>query len=140
MCLSITQRFSGYNVAQKLKLDSSKANNNLNHKMSTVPYGTVCVMPGAVLGIEQVPVFEAFFLESEGVRVRYLEEVVTGPSRNRNGQPIPETGGRNDIIFAVHDDDVAKFALRRFAHGVRWLDDVLDKDAHIYPAHLVRSR
>jgi hypothetical protein len=108
--------------------------------MSTAPYKTLCVMPGTVLGMEQVPEFEAFFLESEGVRVRYLEEVITGPSIDGDGLPIPETGGRNDVIFAVHDDDVSKFALRRFAHGVRWLDDVLDTDAPIYPEHLVRLR
>ena len=102
--------------------------------MST--YKTVCVMPGTVLGQERVPEFEAYFLESEGVRVRYLEEVVTGPSMDNKGSPIAGTGGRNDPLFAVHDADVPRFAVRRFAHGVKWLEDVLNKDAHIYPERL----
>ncbi len=102
------------------------------------PYTTVCVMPGTILGPARVPEFTAYFLEKEGVRVRYLEEIVTGPDIDANGKPVAGTGGRNDLLFAVHDADVPRFAVRRFMYGVRWLEDALNTHASIYPKRVHR--
>ena len=66
---------------------------------------------------------EQFFLEEMGVRVQYLEEVYTAPDME-NGFPVEGTGGRCDCLFAVHGDDVAKFAIPRLQMGIRWLEDV----------------
>lgn len=62
--------------------------------------------------------------EFDGVRIKMVEEVTTLPDME-NGQPVPETGGRNDLFFYVHNDDIMKFAVRRLQSGIRWWEDVL---------------
>jgi hypothetical protein len=83
----------------------------------------VCVWPGTVCGADFVTGFEGWFLEKLGTRVQYLEEVLTAPDM-ANGFPVEDTGGRNDVLFAVHNDDIMKFAVPRFQYGMRWLEDV----------------
>ncbi len=83
----------------------------------------VCVWPGTLVGAEQVQEFEQFFKDEMGVRVQYLEEISTAPDY-KNGYPVEGTGGRNDVLFAVHGDDVMQFAIPRLKMGIRWLEDV----------------
>ena len=83
----------------------------------------VCVWPGTLVGADSVGEFEAFMLRELGARVQYLEEVQTAPDL-ANGYPVEGTGGRNDVIFAVHSDDIGKFAIPRLAYGIRWIEDV----------------
>lgn len=73
--------------------------------------------------------FVKFFEAQFGTRIIYLEEVVTGPG---SGGP----GGRNDVLFAVHDEDVMKFAVPRLTMGIRWIEDALNGDSSIYPERL----
>ena len=91
----------------------------------------VCVWPGTVVGPQQVQPFVDWVSEEfEGVRVQYLEELVT--SADATGP-----GGRNDLLFAVHSDDVGKFAIPRLAYGMRWIEDVYGNGAgHLYPARV----
>jgi hypothetical protein len=63
-------------------------------------------------------------MEIFGVRVQYLEEIETKPDLDENRQQIEDTGGRNDVFFAVHSDDLSKFAIPRLSVGIRWLEDV----------------
>lgn len=83
----------------------------------------VCVWPATLVGADRVQEFEKFVLDEMGAKVQYLEEIQTAPDM-RNGFPVEGTGGRNDVFFAVHNDDVMKFAVPRFAYGMRWLEDV----------------
>lgn len=83
----------------------------------------VCVWPGTLVGKDNVADFEQFVLDELGTRVQYLEEVTTAPDM-RNGFPVEGTGGRNDVLFAVHNEDVMKFAVPRFQFGMRWLEDM----------------
>jgi hypothetical protein len=66
---------------------------------------------------------------------------------------MPGTGGRNDVVFAVHQDDIKTFAVPRLSIGVRWVEDVLDNETRhnleanparpfhsIYPAHIKEYR
>jgi hypothetical protein len=74
-----------------------------------------------------------------------METITTGPDRDENGNASFETGGRVDTIFAVHDDDVMKFAVPRLAMGIRWIEDVLDNEARetehsIYPDRVKEYR
>lgn len=120
--------------------------------MSAVPrkedFTQVCIWPATIVGAERVAEFEAWMLDEFHIRVQYLEEVTTLPNYGD-----PTTGGSNDVIFAVHKDDVAKFAVPRFAIGVRWVEDVLDNEQRhnmertpaipfysIYPAHVKEYR
>jgi hypothetical protein len=96
----------------------------------------VCVWPGTVVGAKQVAEFEQFFLEELGVRVQYLEEILTAPDY-KNGYPVEGTGGRCDVLFAVADGDTGKFAIPRLGMGIRWLEDVYGNDGGaLYPARV----
>lgn len=90
----------------------------------------VCVWPATSVGNDKVAEFEAYMAQTfNGVRVQYLEEILTNPTPNEVG-----TGGRNDTFFAVHADDVDKFAVPRLGWGIRWLEDVYGNgQGYLYP-------
>ena len=105
-------------------------------------FSQVCVWPGTIITEQQIQQFEDYF-EKNGFRVQYLESLLTNPDRDENGTAIPETGGRHDAFFAVHNDDIMSFAIPRLQMGIRWIEDVLDNEAaqteySIYP-HRVRE-
>jgi len=87
-------------------------------------FDQVCVWPGIVVNDSDVSTFESFFLNEMGVRVQFLEEIRTSPDVDKYGNPVLGTGGRADAFFAVHSDDVGKFALPRLMMGIRWIEDV----------------
>jgi len=99
----------------------------------------VCVWPGTLVGSDQIAEFEKFVLEDLGTRVQYLEEVCTFPDFDeRTGQLVEGTGGRNDLFFAVHQEDLGKFAVPRFRYGMRWLEDLYGNGhGKLYPARIV---
>ena len=98
----------------------------------------VCVWPGTLVGADKTAEFEAFVLENLGTRIQYLEEVQTAPDY-KNGYPVEGTGGRNDVLFAVHNDDVMKFAVPRFQYGMRWLEDVYGNGGgDLYPERIAQ--
>ena len=103
-------------------------------------FNQVCVWPGVIVVNEETcpKDFEDFILKEYGVRIQYLEEIKTGPNII-NGELDPETGGRNDVFFAVYNDDVGKFAVPRLAIGIRWIEDVLAEcnySSPIYPTRV----
>ena len=69
------------------------------------------------------------------VRVKYKTEVLTNPDLDENGNEVPETGGRNDLFFYIHDDDIGKFAVPRLSMCIRWYEDVVSYNdgAYLYP-------
>ena len=83
----------------------------------------VCVWPGTIVGTEKTAEFESWILQQFGARVQYLEEVKTAPDY-QNGSPVEDTGGRNDVLFAIHNEDIGKFAIPRMQFGIRWIEDV----------------
>jgi hypothetical protein len=85
----------------------------------------VCVWPGTTMGDSKPEEFEEFFMENFETRTQFLEEVTTLPDRNEMGDIIPETGGRIDILFAVHDEDISKFSVSRLSMGIRWIEDAV---------------
>jgi hypothetical protein len=98
----------------------------------------LCVWPGTLLGESTVEDFEQFFLEDMGVRVKFLEEVVTNPDVDEYGNDIEDTGGRNDLFFYVHSEDCGKFAIPRLRMGIKWWEDVVGNDNHkIYPTEVL---
>ena len=92
-----------------------------------VNFSQVCVWQGVTLGGATTKEFERFLLLESGVRIQYLETILTGPDLTRDGDPVPGTGGRSDIFFAVHDKDIPKFSLERFRVGVKWLEDLISE-------------
>lgn len=83
-------------------------------------FNQLCVWPGTLVGKDQVKDFEKFMLEDVGARVKYETEIETLPTPDEEG-----TGGRNDVFFYIHDDDIMKFAVPRLSMGIRWWEDVL---------------
>jgi len=69
------------------------------------------------------------FFESESFRVQYLEAIETNPTPGEAG-----TGGRSDLFFALHADDIPRFAVWRLQYGMRWLEDVYaNRQGYLYP-------
>jgi hypothetical protein len=97
-------------------------------------YTQLCVWPGTIVGQENVENLESFFKDEFGVRVKYLTEVLTQPDLDSNGKPVPDTGGRNDAFFHIHNEDVGNFAMKRLQMGIRWWEDVVkyNDNSHLY--------
>lgn len=100
----------------------------------------LCVWPGTILGNHTIEEFEQFFVENlHGTRIKFSEIVITSPDME-NGSPVPDTGGRSDIFFYVHDEDLGKFAVPRLAYGIRWWEDVVQNESHlIYPKEIIEK-
>jgi len=75
---------------------------------------------------------ENFFKEEMDVRIKYKTEVLTNPDLDGSGNEVPDTGGRNDLFFYVHDDDIGKFAVPRLSMGIRWYEDVVSYNDGAY--------
>ena len=84
-------------------------------------FNQLCVMHGTTFPEGGVKEFHQFFKDEMGVRVKFENQVKTLP----DFEGCTETGGRNDLFFYIHDDDIGKFAVPRFSMGVRWWEDVL---------------
>ena len=107
-------------------------------------YNQVCVWPGTILPETHIEKFVKHF-EENGFRIQHLETLRTGPDRSDAGAEIEGTGGRSDVLFAIHDEDVMKFAIPRLQMGIRWIEDVLDNEASstehsIYPDRVKEYR
>lgn len=113
-------------------------------------FSQVCVWPGTTgcFKDEGKP-FIAFMKKNFNARIQPLEEIITGPDF-KNGRKVSGSGGRTDVLFAVHDDDIKHFAIARMKVGIRWIEDVLDNESHheeagesltsIYPNYVVEYR
>jgi hypothetical protein len=100
----------------------------------------VCVWPGTIVLDDDVREFEAFMLDQFATRIQFLETIVTGPDLE-NGVPVDNTGGREDVFFAVHNADVMRFAVPRLKVGIRWIEDVIDNGGlPLYPARVAEYR
>jgi hypothetical protein len=100
-------------------------------------YSQLVIWPGTVLGSTPPVQFEDWLKNEFGVRAKYAEEVITLPG---DGGP----GGRNDIFFFVHQEDTSKFAVKRLMYGMRWWEDVINKDEDddsplIYPEAILEK-
>lgn len=103
------------------------------------PWSQVCVWPGTTMDDTPVEDFVQFFKENFGVRVQFCEEVETLPDRE-NGIEVPETGGRHDVFFRIHEDDMGSFAIMRLNVGIRWWEDVVGNGSHkIYPKEVLEK-
>lgn len=87
------------------------------------PYTQAVSWPSTQLGNNSPADFEAFIAgEFNGTRAKYIGDFTTLPDEE------PGSGGRIDLCFAVHEEDVGKFAVARFAYGMRWVDDVIGNE------------
>ena len=104
-------------------------------------FNQLCVWPGTLLEANQVEEFTSFFKEEMGVRVQFKTVIFTNPDLDGSGQPVEDTGGRSDLFFYIHDEDVTKFAVPRLEMGIRWWEDVIkyNDNSHLYPAEFIQE-
>ena len=105
-------------------------------------FSQVCVWPGTVVGKDAIKEFEKFIKDECDTEIQYLEEIETFPDK-KNGKEVKGTGGRNDVFFAVKAEDISKFAVKRLAFGIRWIEDVLSSvnyHSEIYPERVKEYR
>ncbi len=104
-------------------------------------YTQLCVMQGTVVTSGEENDFENFFLEEFNVRVKYEAQTLTNPDVDKNQNPISDTGGRNDLLFYIHKDDISKFAVKRFQFGIRWWEDVVkyNDNSHLYSEEILNK-
>ena len=105
-------------------------------------FDQLCVWHGTIVGEERIQEFEKYFLDEFGVKVKYLTEIETNPDLDGNGKAVPDTGGRNDLFFYLHDDDVVSFAIQRLQIGIRWWEDVIkynSGNSHLYPTEFIEA-
>ena len=81
-------------------------------------FNQLCVLEGTLFPEGGVNEFHQFFKDEMGVRVKFENQVKTLPDETG-------PGGRNDLFFYIHDDDIGKFAVPRLSMGVRWYEDIL---------------
>lgn len=99
----------------------------------------VCVWPGVTLGDQTSEDFEKYVETEFGVRIQFLEIILTNSDLDERGNIVKDTGGRSDIFFAVHSDDVVSFAALRLMVGIRWIEDALaecNNGRHLYPSRV----
>lgn len=92
-------------------------------------YQQLCVWEGTVLEDDEIPDFEKFLLDELHARVKLVGSVETGPGDGGEG-------GRTDLFFLVHDEDIPKFSVRRLRCGMRWWEDVTKS---IYPEEFKKA-
>ena len=99
-------------------------------------FDLVCVWPATLVGEERVSEFEDWFKNEFDIEAQYLEEVTTLPDRDKDGNVVEKTGGRNDVFFAIKRENASKFAIPRLHLGIRWAEDAIPQDENIYPKYV----
>ena len=102
-------------------------------------FNQVCVWSNTIVSEGDISQFEKWLQFGFGIRGQFLEDYRTLPDRE-DGLIVEGTGGRPDILFAIHDEDVSKFALPRLKYGIRWIEDALDNDPEIYEERISKYR
>jgi hypothetical protein len=104
-------------------------------------FNQLCVWQGTFLGESSPQDLVDFFKEEMGTRIKFEQEVPTNPDLDEKGEIIEGTGGRNDLLFYVHDEDITKFAVPRLKMGIRWWEDVIsyNDNSHLYSKEVLEK-
>ena len=102
-------------------------------------YTQLCVWQGVELDDFTTQEFENWMLENFGTRIKYETEIKTLPDLDKYGNTIFRTGGRNDVFFYAHAEDIEKFAVPRLEAGIRWWEDVVgyNNNSYLYPKEVL---
>ena len=96
-------------------------------------FNQLCVLEGTLFPEGGVKEFHKFFKDEMGVRVKFENQVKTLPDEIG-------PGGRNDLFFYIHDDDIGKFAVPRLSMGIKWWEDVLGNgQGKLYPTEILEK-
>jgi len=83
----------------------------------------------------------AFFVDyCDNLRIQFLESIKTKQEKNRQNVVVASSGNRNDVFFAIHDDDLAKFASFAVLHKAVLIETVIttmkSKGQDLYPTRV----
>ena len=96
-------------------------------------FNQLCILEGTLFPEGGVKEFKKFFKDEMGVRVKFENQVKTLPDETG-------PGGRNDLFFYIHDDDIGKFAVPRLSMGIKWWEDVLGNgQGKLYPTEILEK-
>jgi hypothetical protein len=116
------KRFSHiYSPKKETRPMTATAKRNVKLKKG---FQQVCIWPATDLGDNTPKDFEKFIKTQFGARAQFLEVIETFPDLN-NGRHVEGTGGRSDLFFAIHSEDIHKFAIARLQYGISWVEDTL---------------
>jgi hypothetical protein len=102
----------------------------------------VCIWPAFALKKRSPEDFEKYMLKKYGLVAQFLEIISTGPDRSESGRAVRDTGGREDLFFAVKEETInVKFQDLRTKEGIWWLEDALlpyfqNKKTTIWPVRV----
>jgi hypothetical protein len=70
------------------------------------------------------------FMSNMGCKhpIKLVGCVETLPDWHERNDEEPTTGGRIDLAFYFHSEDIYRIAVRRLQHGIRWWEDVVAND------------
>jgi hypothetical protein len=106
-----------------------------------IKFAQLCVWPGTIVGNspEKIEEFtKDMAVMFKGARFLYVTEVFTKPDVV-DGIHVRGTGGRNDLFFYIHDDDMSKFAVQRLQYGIRWWEDIIGNgELYLYPDDFIK--
>jgi len=104
-------------------------------------FNQLCVWPGTMMGDSTPQDLTDFFQENFNTRIQFETETITNPDLDKNGNPIEDTGGRHDLFFFIHDDDISSFAVPRLMVGIRWWEDVVsyNDNSHLYSTEILNK-
>jgi len=102
----------------------------------TKDYNQIVVWEGINLRERDIPAFEKFFEKAGFRKPKIIGIVETEPDVDSDGNPIPGTGGRKDLLFYVNSKDIARFAIWRLPYRMKWWEDVLNNQGEIYPTYI----
>jgi len=100
-----------------------------------------CVIQGLLIKPDEAKGFEKWFEDEWGYRIEYVTQYKTLPD-TENGYDVEGTGGRSDIIFYLHKDDVLKMVVERirvFKGDIKWWEDHFDNNHNIIPEEILNT-
>ncbi len=115
------------NLHHELCPECQKENPGFGNVKLKDGFKQVCVWQGTTLDDHTGEELEAFIKSEFGVDAQFLEQIETYPDQDKKGRPVSGTGGRHDLLFSVKGDakSFGSFCVKRFAYGIRWIEDVL---------------
>jgi len=102
-------------------------------------YTQLVVWRGTTLGGKNPQALVDMFMNDLDTRIKFCEEVTTLPDLEE-GKKVEGTGGRIDLLFYVHSEDIPKFAVMRMKlGGCSWWEDVVryNNESHLYEKEIL---
>ena len=85
-------------------------------------------------------IFPKVMLKHFGIRAKFLDYAITNPTVDHLGKIVEGSGGRKDVLFVVHTNDIARFEIPRRDALIHTLDEMLSTEFRflIYPEEIYK--